>query len=126
MYAVVAPENNEEGTKYWLAWCVEMKHKLTQNRVDDDGFEYPTRFVVVVGTWLWKYLKRKNGLLAYEDYEIHKKIIHYSHLVLAKNVKLYRFKGRPHNKVLWNISMEEHEIIIDVLQKREDADGTTY
>jgi len=79
---------------------------------------------VVVGTWLRKYLIRKNGLPAFEDYETHKKIIHYSHLVLATNIKLERYRGKPTNKELWNISMEDHETIIDALEKREDGDGT--
>ena len=63
-------------------------------------------------------------MLAFEDYETHKKIIHYSHLVVATNIKLDRYHGRPTNKVLWKISMEEHETIIDALQKRENTDGT--
>lgn len=125
VYAVVAPEDNEEGTEYWLARCVEPKHKLTTPRVDDDGYDYPTGSVVVVGTWLRKYLTRKNGLPAFEDYELEKKIIHYSHLVVATNIKLDRYRGRPANKQLWTLSMEEHETIIDALQKREDADGIT-
>lgn len=79
---------------------------------------------MVVGTCLRKYLTRKNGLPAFKDYEKHKKIIHYSHLVVATNIKLDRYRGRPSNKVLWTISMEEHETIIDALQKRENANGT--
>lgn len=79
---------------------------------------------MVVGTWLQKYLIRKNGLPAFKDYETHKNIIHYSHLVVAKNIKLLRYRGRLTNKELWIISMEEHETIVDVLQKREDVDGT--
>ena len=39
----------------------------------------------------------------------------YSHLVMVKNIKLERQKGRPANKVLWTISMDEHETIIDAL-----------
>jgi hypothetical protein len=69
-------------------------------------------------------LIRKNGLPTFKDYETHKKIIHYSHLVVEKNIKLNRYHGRPTNTELWTISMEYHETIIDVLQKREDADGT--
>ena len=53
-----------------------------------------------------------------------KKILHYSDLVVAINIKLDRYKGRPANKVLWKNLMDEHETIIDVLQKGEDADGT--
>ena len=91
VYVVVAPEGDEEETKYWLARCVERKHKLVYPRVDDDNFEYLTGLVVVVGTWLQKYLMRKNGLPTFEDYERHKKIIHYSHLILATNIKLVRY-----------------------------------
>ena len=69
-------------------------------------------------------MTRKNGLLAFKDYETHKNIIHYSHLVVAKNIKLDWYHGIPTNKVLWKISMEEHETIINVMQKREDANGT--
>ena len=123
VYVVVALEGNEEEIEYWLVKHVERKNKLVHPRVDDDKFEYPIGSVVVVGTWLRKYLIRKNGLLAFEDYERHKKIIHYSHLILATNIKLVRYQGRPSNKVLWKLSMDDHETIIDALQKREDADG---
>ena len=44
-------------------------------------------------------------------------------MVLATNIKLERYKERYANKVQWTISIEDHEAIIDVLQKREDADG---
>jgi hypothetical protein len=50
VYVVVAPEGNEEDTKYWLARFFERKHNLVHLRVDDDKFEYPIGFVVVVGT----------------------------------------------------------------------------
>lgn len=50
VYVVVAPECNEEGIDYLLAQCVETKYKLTHTRVDDDGFEYPIRSMVIVGT----------------------------------------------------------------------------
>jgi hypothetical protein len=59
--------------------------------------------VVVVGTWLQKYLLRKNGLPRFEDYETHKKIVHYSHFVVATNIKLNWYHGRPTNKELWRI-----------------------
>ena len=53
---VVALEGNEEDTEYWLARCVERKHNLVHPRADDDKFEYPIGYVVVVGTWIQKYL----------------------------------------------------------------------
>ena len=43
---------------------------------------------------------------------------------METNIKLERYKGRPANKVLSTISMDEQETIIDALQKREDVDGT--
>lgn len=119
-YVVVAPQ----GIQYWLARCVETKYKLTHTRVDDDGFEYSIGSMVVVHTWIRACIIRQNGFHTYEDYQIDKNIIHYSHLVLATNIKLNRFHGRPHNKVLWKNLIEEHEIIMDALQKRENVDGT--
>ena len=103
---------------------MEPKKKLICHQVDDDGFEYPIRSVVATGTWLRTYLTTINGLPAFEDYRSEKNILHYSHFLVATNIKLERYKGRPTNKVLWTISIDEHEIIIDALQKREDADGT--
>ena len=70
----MAPEGNEENIEYWLARCVERKHKLTSPRCDDDGFEYPIGSVVVVGTWLAKIVPTRNGLGAYEDYEPNKRL----------------------------------------------------
>lgn len=118
------PSDNDEQTEYWLSRCVEPKKKLICHQVDDDGFEYPIGSVIVAGTWLHKYLTRRNGLPTFEDYQFEKKILHYSHLVVAMNIKLERYKGRPANKVLWTISMDENKTIIDALQKREDANGT--
>jgi len=79
--------------------------------------------MVVVGTWLAKIVPTRNGLGAYEYYEPNKKSIHYSHLILTTNVKLSRYKGRPTNKVLLKILMQEHEVIMNVLHEREDVDG---
>ena len=94
---------------------MEPKKKLTCHQVDDDGFEYLIGSIIVVGSWLHRYLTRRNGLPTFEDYQSKKKILHYSHLVVARNIKLERYKGRPANKVLWTISIDEHKTIIDAL-----------
>ena len=78
------PSDNDELTEYWLARCVEPKKKLTCHQVDNDGFEYPIGSIIVADTWLCRYLTRRNGLLAFEDYQTEKKILHYSHLVVQK------------------------------------------
>ena len=52
VFALVAPQGNDEKSDYWLARCVRGKKKLAQPIIDDDGFTYPTGLVVVAGTWL--------------------------------------------------------------------------
>ena len=63
--------------------------------IDDDGFTYPTSSVVVTGTWLWTYMLRRNGIPTFEDYQKHKTIMIYSHLIIATNVKLLKHQERP-------------------------------
>ena len=41
---------------------MEPKKNLIYHQVDDDGFEYPIGFVIVVGIWLRTYLTRRNGI----------------------------------------------------------------
>lgn len=43
---------------------------------------------------------------------------------MATNIKLFKYKGRPANKFLCTLLLDEHKIIINALQKKEDADGT--
>lgn len=69
------------------------------------------------------FLTIHNGLGSYEDYEMYKNIIHYLHWALEINIKLDRYKGGYSNRVLWNISMQEHEANINALHEREDAYG---
>ena len=49
-YVVIAPNDNDENTEYWLAKCVEPKKKFIFHQVDDDGFEYPIGSIIVAGT----------------------------------------------------------------------------
>ena len=91
---------------------------------DDDGFMFPTGLVVVAGTWLRTYMVRKNGIPAFEDYEKHKTIIMYSHLVIATNVMLFRHHARPKTKKLWTLTNADHEAILDTLKQRDDPLGT--
>ena len=52
VFALVAPQGNDEKYDYWLARFVRGKQKLAQPITDDDGFTYPTGLVVVARTWL--------------------------------------------------------------------------
>lgn len=51
VFALVAPEGNDERLDYWLAHYVQGKQKLAQLMTDDDMFTYPIGSHVVVGTW---------------------------------------------------------------------------
>ena len=103
---------------------MEPKKKLICHQVDDDDFEHPIGSILVAGTWLRRYLTRKNGLPTFEEYQSENKTLQYSCLVVGMNIKFERYKGRPTNKVLWTISIDNNETIMDALQKREDANGT--
>ena len=124
IFAVIAPQGNEERSDYWLARCVWVKHKLTQPMEDDDGFMFPTGSVVVAGTWLRTYMIRKNGILAFENYEKQKTILMYSHLVIETNVKLLKHHAKPKTKQLWTLINVDHEAILDTLKQRDDPLGT--
>ena len=95
VFALVEQQRNDEKSDYWLAHCVRGKQKLAQPIKDDDGFTYPTGSVVVAGTWLRTYMLRRNGILAFEDYQKHKIILIYLHLIIATNVKLLKHQRRP-------------------------------
>ena len=74
VYVVIAPNENDRKTEYWLAICEEPKKKLICHQVDDDCFEYPIGSIIVAGTWLCRYVTRRNGLPTFEDYQFGKKI----------------------------------------------------
>ena len=116
VFALVAPQGNDEKSDYWLAHCVRGKQKLTQPITDDDGFTYPTSLVVVARTWLRTYMLRMNGIPTFEDYQKHKIILIYSHLIIATNVKLLKHQGRPKVKELFTITNANHEALLETLK----------
>lgn len=67
---------------------------------------------------------RKNGIPAFEDYEKHRTILMYSHLVIAIDVKLSKHQGRQKTKELWTISIVDHEALLETLKQRYDPSGT--
>ena len=52
VFVVIAPEENEEGTDYYLCRCVEAKQILDHSVIDGEGLEYHVSAVVVISTWL--------------------------------------------------------------------------
>ena len=52
VFAIIASEDNEEGTYYYLCHCVQNKKKLDHSVIYGEGLEYHISVVVVIGTWL--------------------------------------------------------------------------
>ena len=52
-------------------------------------------------------------------------ILHYSNLVVASNVHLIKYGGKPHNKILWKVQESDHEAILETLQCRADLVGSS-
>ena len=116
VFALVALQGNDEKSNYWLVHCVRGKQNLAQPITDDDGFTYPTGLVVVIGTWLWRYILKRNGIPAFEDYQKHKIILIYSHLIITTNVKLLKHQGRPKVKEFFTIANVDHEALSETLK----------
>ena len=69
---------------------------------------------------------RKNGILAFEDYEKHKTIIIYSHLIIAINVNLLKHQGRKKLKYFFNIINVDYKALLETLKQRDDVLGTLH
>ena len=69
IYALVAPKNNELGSDYWLAHCLEGKQTILECVTDDENIEFPTGLMVIKGDYLTLSAKqkRKSGYV-YQDY----------------------------------------------------------
>ena len=67
VFVVIAPEDNEEGTIYYLCHHVEEKKKLDPSFTDVGGLEYPIGTVVIIGTWLRWYGMKNCRLWLFED-----------------------------------------------------------
>ena len=124
VFVVIAPEDNEEGTDYYLCRCVEAKQKLDHSVIDGEGLEYHVGAVVVTGTWLRRYLMKNPNLWLFEDWQTERKILHYSNHVVASNVHLIKYGGKPDNKILWKVRESDHEAILETLKCRADPVGS--
>ena len=99
-FVIIALEDNEEGTYYYLCHCVEAKQKLDHFVIDGEGLEYHVGVVVVTGTWVRRYSMKNPNLWLFKDWKIERNILHYSNLVVASNVHLIKYGRKPHNKTL--------------------------
>ena len=124
VFALVAPQGNDDKSDYQLAHYVRGKQNLAQPITDDDGFKYPTSSVVVAGTWLRTYIFRRNGIRAFEDYQKKNIIVIYLHLIIETNVNFLKHQGRTKVKELFTITNVDHEALLETLKQREDPIGT--
>ena len=67
IFVVIAPEDNEEGTYYYLCGCVQAKQKLDHSIIDGEGLEYHIGAVVLTDTWLRRYSMKNPNLWLFED-----------------------------------------------------------
>ena len=56
----------------------------------------------------------------FEDFETHRHILHYSNLIVVKNIQLIPYHGRPLNKKLWKVCESDYEAILDTIRVRSD------
>lgn len=68
-------------------------------------------------------IKNSNAWL-FEDFETHRHILHYSNLLVATNIHLIKYHGRPLNKDLWKVHESDHEEILETLRVRADPKGS--
>ena len=80
--------------------------------------------MVIVVTWLRTYILRRNGIPTFEDYQKHKIILIYLHLIIATNVKFLKNQGRTKVKELFTITNADHEALLETLKQREDPTRT--
>ena len=66
---------------------------------------------------------RRNRISVFEDYQKHKIVLIYLHLIIATNVKLLKHQGRPKVKELFTIANVDHEALLEALKQREDPIG---
>ena len=60
----------------------------------------------------------------FEDFKTHIDILHYSNLIVATNIQLIPYRGRPLNKKLWKVRESDHEAILDTIRVRVGLEGS--
>ena len=122
---VIAPKDNEEGIDYYyLCHCVQAKQKLDHLVIDGEGLEYHVGAVVVTDTWLRRYSMKNPNLWLFEDWQIERKILHYSNLFVTSNLHLIKYGEKLNNKILWKVCKSKHEVILETLKFRADPVGS--
>jgi oligoribonuclease (3'-5' exoribonuclease) len=81
-------------------------------------------FVFIYASMKCRYPIAKSKNWLFEDYGTHRHIFHYSNLLVATNIELIKYTGRPRNKNLWKLCESEHEAIHDTIRVRANPEGS--
>ena len=75
---MVAPKNNEWGSDYWLARCLEGKQTTLELVTDDENIEFPTGSMVIKGENLTLATQQKRKTwYVYQDYRAGAIVYHF-------------------------------------------------
>ena len=89
IYVVVAPEDNEWGTDYWLARCIWGKQILNGSLIYDEGNEFPIGLIMVEGEYLTLDGKsRRTSGHVFVDYRPGFVVYHFTNLIVGTNIHL--------------------------------------
>ena len=121
---MVSPKNNERGFDYWLARFLEGKQTILEPITDDENIEFPTGLMVIKGEYLTLVAqqKRKGGYV-YQDYRPGDIVYHFTNLVVDININIHPLSNKNRSHVRYLLLHLEHELLMDIIDNRDDLDG---
>jgi hypothetical protein len=124
IYAVVSPRDNEWGTDYWLAHCLEGKKTLMRSVTDSEGIEFLIGSMVIKGEYLTQDERTwKKGGYVFQDYKPGQVVYHFMNLVVGTNLQLQTMPSKNSSKVCYFLPYSEHEKLMETINIRSDPDG---
>ena len=121
---MVAPKNNEWGSDYWLARCLEGKQIILEPVTDDENIEFPIGSMVIKGEYLTLAAQQKRKTwYVYRDYSAGAIVYHFTNLVVGTNIKLHTISNKNRSHVRYLLPHLEHERLMDTIGSRDDPDG---
>lgn len=88
---------------------------------DDDGQQYPTRSVIVEGTYYQQTKIDINGVI-FTDYMPDQNVLHYGHLVIETRLHFDTLPKKGCGPQKWRMPIKDHKNILEIIKDREDPD----
>ena len=118
------PEDNEWGTDYWLARCIEGNQTLITSLTNDEGIEFTIGSIVVKGEYLTLDGKsRKTSGYVFMDYRPVSMVYQFTKLIIGTNIQLQTMSRKSSNKVCYFLPHLEHKRLMETISNTEDLDG---